>query len=236
MFLHKLNKTQQEKNRLELATRLQANSGSGWRNDEKYKEEELLLLEEIYKYRGILENKTTNNVTASEKNEKWNEVFKAFNSKNNQHRSLDQLKSKFDNLKTKTRKWAATQKSHPKKTGGGPPLDSPKDPVLEAVLAIVNIKTVVGLSSIGDDDFVPDSIADVHLEEVHDGISLPMTYELDILNGINAQIDPFIRHSTRPRQTIHLELHSGRIQKARDEDFEQLGLDEKARACLFFDG
>ncbi|KAJ3655343.1 hypothetical protein Zmor_014477 [Zophobas morio] len=44
----------------------------------------------------------------------------------------------------------------------------------------------------------------------------------DKLNGINAQIDPFIRHSARPRQTSHFELHSDRIQKARDEDFEQL--------------
>ncbi|KAJ3662580.1 hypothetical protein Zmor_006921 [Zophobas morio] len=44
----------------------------------------------------------------------------------------------------------------------------------------------------------------------------------DKLNGINAQIDPFIRHSARPRQTSHFELHSDRIRKARDEDFEQL--------------
>ncbi|KAJ3652624.1 hypothetical protein Zmor_018574 [Zophobas morio] len=42
----------------------------------------------------------------------------------------------------------------------------------------------------------------------------------DKLNGINAQIDPFIRHSARPRQTSHLELQSDRIQKAQDEDFK----------------
>ncbi|KAJ3653202.1 hypothetical protein Zmor_012466 [Zophobas morio] len=42
----------------------------------------------------------------------------------------------------------------------------------------------------------------------------------DKLNGINAQIDPFIRHSARPRQTSHVELQSDRIQKAQDEDFK----------------
>ena len=33
-------------------------------------------------------------------------------------------------------------------------MDSPKDPVLEAVLATINVKPVVDLPSIGDDDFV----------------------------------------------------------------------------------
>ncbi|XP_063914273.1 uncharacterized protein LOC135130782 [Zophobas morio] len=54
------------------------------------------------------------------------------------------------------------------------------------------------------------------------GLTMQNSNVKDKLNEINAQIDPFIRHSARPPQTSHFELHSGRIQKDRDEDFEQL--------------
>lgn len=65
---------------------------------------------------------------------------------------MDQLKSKYDNLKTKARKWAADKKIDFKGTGGGPGTNSHSDPVLEAVINIINFKTVCGLVPIYDDD------------------------------------------------------------------------------------
>ncbi|KAJ3654729.1 hypothetical protein Zmor_013900 [Zophobas morio] len=59
----------------------------------------------------------------------------------------------------------------------------------------------------------PASDVNVYLDHIS-------SLDSDKLNGINAQIDPFIRHSARPRQTSHLELQSDRIQKAQDEDFK----------------
>lgn len=77
----------------------------------------------------------------------------SFQSQQNVHRSIEQLKSKYDNLKTKARKDVAKQKSYRKETGGGPPDNGGgPDPVTESVLEIINIKTVVGLESPFDSD------------------------------------------------------------------------------------
>lgn len=67
-------------------------------------------------------------------------------------RTIEQLKSKFENLKTKARKTVAGYTKNIKGTGGGPPIYLETDPVIEAVLRIINYKTVVGLQNNFDCD------------------------------------------------------------------------------------
>lgn len=65
-------------------------------------------------------------------------------------RSIEQLVSKYENLKNKTRKYAANLKAY-KKTGGGSTKDE-RDPVLDAVIEIINKKTIFGELNDFDDD------------------------------------------------------------------------------------
>ncbi|KAG5875188.1 hypothetical protein JTB14_006847 [Gonioctena quinquepunctata] len=117
-------------------------------------EEQLRLLDLINKERNIIENKTTNKFTNDEKDKAWQRVTAAFNALALHRRNMDQLKSKYDNLKTKTRKVVVAQRTYIKGTGGGPPVTDKFDPVIENVLKIINIKTVVGFDSILDCDDV----------------------------------------------------------------------------------
>ncbi|KAG5864206.1 hypothetical protein JTB14_010014 [Gonioctena quinquepunctata] len=115
-------------------------------------EEQLRLLDLINKEKNIIENKTTNKFTNDEKDKAWQRVTAAFNALALHRRNMDQLKSKYDNLKTKTRKVVAAQRTYIKGTGGGPSVTDKFDPVIENVLKIINIKTVVGFDSILDCD------------------------------------------------------------------------------------
>lgn len=78
----------------------------------------------------------------------------AFNAKNICNRNLDQMKVKYDNLKCKARKIYAADKIYMQGTGGGPAGNSETDPVIEAVLRIINKKTVTGLHNPFDTDCI----------------------------------------------------------------------------------
>ncbi|CAH0561719.1 unnamed protein product [Brassicogethes aeneus] len=112
------------------------------------------LLKAIYLERQTIENKETNKITTQEKEKAWGRVAVAFNAASNEYRNTDQLKSKFDNLKTKTRKIVAHERAHIRGTGGGAPIPITNDPVTELVLKIINIETVVGLENIHDCDMI----------------------------------------------------------------------------------
>ncbi|KAL1489253.1 hypothetical protein ABEB36_014186 [Hypothenemus hampei] len=140
------------------------------------KEEELLLVEEVLKLKQIIENKKTNNYSNTEKNEAWQKVERAFNAKGARVRCLAQLKSKFDNLKTKARKYAVEHKNNYKGTGGGPSKPFNEDPVLNGVLEIISHRSAFGMEPDGDCDMEdPNSILqnedfssdflDIHQEE-----------------------------------------------------------------------
>jgi molecular chaperone GrpE (heat shock protein) len=63
----------------------------------------------------------------------WLKVLNEFNSKNLQtKRTLEQVKAKFDNLKTKARKEVGEKKKHIKRTGGGPAVNYDLDAVTDA--------------------------------------------------------------------------------------------------------
>jgi hypothetical protein len=69
----------------------------------------------------------------------WRRTSQAFNSSASQFRSVNQLKSKYDNLKTKTRKVVAKNSRYKGKTCGGGACTEKFDAVIEAVLRIINI-------------------------------------------------------------------------------------------------
>lgn len=79
----------------------------------------------------------------------------AYNANSLEYRNVDQLKSKFDNLKTKVRKSVAQERLYIRGTGGGGSLNTNTDPIIELVLKIINWKTVVGLQNALDSDYVP---------------------------------------------------------------------------------
>ncbi|KAK9712385.1 Alcohol dehydrogenase transcription factor Myb/SANT-like, partial [Popillia japonica] len=82
----------------------------------------------------------------------WQKIAASFNAKNLQARSVEQIKTKYDNLKAKARKEVAMLKLSRTGTGGGPSVGE-LDCVVEAVLKIINFKTVVGLQNKYDNDW-----------------------------------------------------------------------------------
>lgn len=76
----------------------------------------------------------------------------AFNAKNLSSRSIEQMKIKYDNLKCKARKVVAANKEYMRGTGGGPAGTMETDPVIEAILRIINKTTVVGIHNPFDCD------------------------------------------------------------------------------------
>ena len=85
----------------------------------------------------------------------------AYNANSLEYRNVDQLKSKFDNLKTKVRKIVAQERTYIKGTGGGGPANTTTDPIVELVLKIINWKTVVDLQNDWDSDYVSTDIVNI---------------------------------------------------------------------------
>ncbi|CAH1113904.1 unnamed protein product [Psylliodes chrysocephalus] len=124
------------------------------------KEGEIRLLNAVYSQRKIIENKETNKFTNIEKDKAWEKVAVVYNAHSLEYRNTDQLKSKFDNLKTKTRKIVAQERAHIKGTGGGGPLPPDYDPVIQLIVKIINWKTVVGLENTFGSDYTANDIED----------------------------------------------------------------------------
>lgn len=91
-------------------------------------------------------------------------VSALFNAKgpSQQARSVDQLKSKYENLKTRARKCAAENKQYWRGTGGGPSQEPDWDPVIEAILRVINEKTVCGVQNPHDSDSVINNPTDMN--------------------------------------------------------------------------
>ncbi|VEN39779.1 unnamed protein product [Callosobruchus maculatus] len=108
------------------------------------------------------------------------------NANNTSIRTAEQLRIKYENLKAKARKVAAQQKCALTGTGGGPGQRDVLNPVLEAILEIVNRKTVVGLDSPWDSDRVTgqlktqcDEEKENQIPDIH--LTLPGQEIVDIL-------------------------------------------------------
>ncbi|KAG5865547.1 hypothetical protein JTB14_009256 [Gonioctena quinquepunctata] len=109
----------------------------------------MLLVEEVEKFKNIIECKTSDKVSNS-----------------NKARSMEQLKAKYENLKTKARKCAAENRGYYRGTGGGPTNEPDWDPVVEAVLRVINEKTVIGFHNPNDSDAVYNPVERINMENI----------------------------------------------------------------------
>lgn len=117
-------------------------------------EEKLLLLQIIKKYKNVIENKSSGTTTWKDKEKVWKKIETEFNSSTTIFRSIEVLKRFYNNQKKQTRKQAATDRIQVSGTGGGPYLGVTNDPVFDLTMAIINKKSVYGLSNKHDDDNV----------------------------------------------------------------------------------
>ena len=118
--------------------------------------EKSVLLNIVFNYKHIIENKKTDSITWREKDHCWTKLTSIFNSQNPENiaRSKESLRKLYDNLKKNVRQEVANDRAEIKKTGGGKPEDKPKDPATELILGIVNERTIYGLT----DSFGGDSV------------------------------------------------------------------------------
>lgn len=82
--------------------------------------EKELLIQIVFKYKGIIEDKQTNSASVQKKNEAWKKITDEFNSiQTNGTREIKNLKVLYDNLKMRARKEKIDDKVEQFKTGGG---------------------------------------------------------------------------------------------------------------------
>ncbi|KAG5863174.1 hypothetical protein JTB14_018830 [Gonioctena quinquepunctata] len=108
-------------------------------------------------YKNILENKQTNGVTNSQKNEAWVKIANEFNATSSDlnNRTIDQLKRCYENKKQAMRKKKAQVRQEVLKTGGGlPPPETKKDELDDLVLATMDLITVEGHHNQFDSDSI----------------------------------------------------------------------------------
>ncbi|XP_071575561.1 uncharacterized protein [Temnothorax nylanderi] len=124
--------------------------GKNFTNAEKHE-----LVEKIYPYRNIIENKETNATSNKEKDEAWADITKNFNMDKLTYlqRTEKKLRNCWDNMKRDTRKYCAMFRRETYKTGGGLP-NIKKDPLFEQVEEIMSQASVSGLHNPFDSDSI----------------------------------------------------------------------------------
>ncbi|XP_045473224.1 uncharacterized protein LOC123679785 [Harmonia axyridis] len=176
-------------------------------------EDQLLLLDLILKEKDIIENKITNKLTNEEKDKTWQNICSSFNSSTYHPRSVDQLKTKFDNLKTKAKKVVAAR---------GTAGVQISDPIVETTLKIMNSKQMVGLHT----EFDCDSVDDVKIEIVPseldptDSVCLLINNELEMISQKNQSEFPVeikqdnrVLHSPQFLNSLEEEVSEGPVEK-----------------------
>lgn len=116
--------------------------------------EKSVLLNIIFTFKSVIENKKTDAVTWRQKDNAWNKITSQFNCQTpeNHPRTKESLRKLYDNIKKNLRKDVAMEKHKIIKTGGGP-LEKPnKEATTELALGILNEKTVFGLENPYDCD------------------------------------------------------------------------------------
>jgi hypothetical protein len=129
-------------------------------------DEKRICLELANKYKNVIENKKTDATSKIEKDEAWNKIADEFNKlcPSLIGRTSSHLKNFFDNQKRSARKRAADNRMEIMRTGGGPSA-AKDDPLIDMTLAIINKKTVSGLSSRFDDDAITEVMVSKNLEK-----------------------------------------------------------------------
>lgn len=119
--------------------------------------EKELLVTVVSQYKSIIEGKKRDGPSWRVKEDTWGKVERAFNAQNVVaiHRSKEVLKKCYENMKHNVKIDAASEKKYVRCTGGGPPYKKPREGsegIKDALLDIMNKKTVYGLSNTYDDD------------------------------------------------------------------------------------
>ena len=99
----------------------------------------------------MVENKKTDTQTTEDKKKGWLKIEEEFNTKSLHSRSWTILKTKWENLKTESRKYHAANKIKLLKTGGGKSNPPNENKLLEKVKILVSA-TIDGLQSSYDSD------------------------------------------------------------------------------------
>ncbi|KAJ8913083.1 hypothetical protein NQ315_006584 [Exocentrus adspersus] len=116
--------------------------------------EKEILFSLVMKYKNVVENKKTDQVSVGEKVAAWQKITAEFNAvaPNLCTRSTESLKKFYDNKKKEVRKRVAEEKKEIYATGGGTKKDVPIDSSQDLLLSIINTKTVFGLYNPSDSD------------------------------------------------------------------------------------
>lgn len=147
--------------------------------------EKELLISLVNKYKMVIENKKTDAVMVSEKNEAWFKITQEFNSvsPNNVFRPTDSLKKYWENIKDDVRRRAGQDRTSLYKTGGGPPSPKIKKPEEDVLLGIINKKTIMGLENPFDNDCLDENHSENAITQV-----CSSTYILTFYINININI------------------------------------------------
>ncbi|KAF7996173.1 hypothetical protein HCN44_000867 [Aphidius gifuensis] len=117
--------------------------------------ETMLLVDLVYKYKSIINNKETDGISNKFKDECWTKIEKEFNQgpSQNESRPISSLKNKWSNLKKEARSYSAGMKRIKYETGGGKKKLFTND-VFEKVLSIIGL-SATGFNSEYDNDAEP---------------------------------------------------------------------------------
>jgi len=116
-------------------------------------EEVEALIKIVQDHQHIVENKKTDAVFNKRKHEEWEKIAKEFNCAHNSDRTVQAIKTKYENIKKTAKKKFATEKKQTYATGGGVPVSSGITPIDEAMRAILTTQ-ITGFDSTVDSDTV----------------------------------------------------------------------------------
>ncbi|KAJ8737705.1 hypothetical protein PYW08_000300 [Mythimna loreyi] len=107
----------------------------------------------------ILLCKKTDAISQGLKEKTWNDIHMQFNASSSRHRSVKQLKYKFDNMKKSARKEASKERQERRRTGGGQvPGMSTSDHSEKDWMRSLMVLSADGLESTYDDDTLPENV------------------------------------------------------------------------------
>ncbi|KAJ8717013.1 hypothetical protein PYW08_005412 [Mythimna loreyi] len=107
----------------------------------------------------ILLCKKTDAISQGLKEKTWNDIHMQFNASSSRHRSVKQLKYKFDNMKKSARKEASKERQESRRTGGGQvPGMSTSDHSEKDWMRSLMVLSADGLESTYDDDTLPENV------------------------------------------------------------------------------
>ncbi|RVE41818.1 hypothetical protein evm_013540 [Chilo suppressalis] len=118
-----------------------------------------LLKRLIEENKEILLCKKTDTVSQAQKEKTWLHIHMEFNASSSRHRTMKQLKYKFDNMKKSARKDASRERQERRRTGGGqlPGTSSSDHPDKDWMRSLIFL-SADGMEATYDDDTLPENV------------------------------------------------------------------------------